>query len=260
MRRLLTGYAIRFNRRHRRHGQLFQNRYKSIVCQEDVYLKELVRYIHLNPLRAKLVPDMAGLDRYTYCGHSALMGKRACAWQETTYVLSYFGQGPLKGKKNYHLYVKEGVTQGRRPELVGGGLIRSLGGWSEVKKLRRTGQDRMKGDERILGDGDFVRDVLSEANERMDRRYELKSRGYGIETLEERVLEIYRIDRDELYSKSRQKTRADARSVFCYWAVRELGIEGTQMAKRLGMSQPGVAYAVKKGERIVRDENLRMES
>ena len=186
MRLLLTGYAIRFNRRHRRHGQLFQNRYKPIVCQKDVYLEELVRYIHLNPLRAKLVPDMAGLDRYKYCGHSVLMGKRICAWQETKYV-------------------------------------------------------------------------LSEANERMDRRYELKRRGYGIEKLEGRVLEIYGIDRDELYSKSRQKARADARSVFCYWAVRELGVAGTQMAKRLGMSQPGVAYAVNKGERIVRDENLRME-
>ena len=260
MRRLLTGYAVRFNRRHRRHGQLFQNRYKSIVCQEDVYLKELVRYIHLNPLRAKLVSDMEGLNRYKYCGHSVLMGKRACDWQETKYVLSYFGQGKLNGRKNYDRYVREGLTQGRRPELVGGGLIRSLGGWSEVRKLRQTGQDRMKGDERILGDGGFVMDVLSEANERMDRRYELKSRGYGIEKLEERVLEIYGIDRDELYSKSRQKIRADARSVFCYWAVRELGVEGTQMAKRLRMSQPGISYAVKKGERIVRDEDLRMES
>lgn len=74
----------------------------------------------------------------------------------------------------------------------------------------------MKGDERILGDGDFVMDVLSEANERMDRRYELKSRGYTIEKLEERILEFYRIDREELYSKGRQKVRADARSVFCY--------------------------------------------
>jgi len=183
------------------------------------------------------------------------MGKWACDWQETKYVLSYFGQGRLNGRKNYHRYVREGLV---RPELVGGGLIRSHGGWSEVKKLRRTGQDRMKGDERILGDDDFVMDVLSEANERMDRRYELKSRGYGIEKLEERVLAIYRIDRDELYSKSRQKVRADARSVFCYWAVRELGVAGTQMAKRLRMSQPGIAYAVKKGERIVRDENLRI--
>jgi REP element-mobilizing transposase RayT len=55
MRRLLTGYAISFNRRHRRHGQLFQNRYKSVICQEDRYFIELVRYIHLNPLRARIV-------------------------------------------------------------------------------------------------------------------------------------------------------------------------------------------------------------
>jgi hypothetical protein len=75
MRRLLTGYAVSFNRRHRRHGQLFQNRYKSFLCEEDVYLKELVRYIHLNPLRAKVVKDLKGLRKYRLCGHSALMGK-----------------------------------------------------------------------------------------------------------------------------------------------------------------------------------------
>jgi len=50
MRRLLTGYAMSYNRRHKRHGHLFQNRYKSILCQEDIYLLELIRYIHLNPL------------------------------------------------------------------------------------------------------------------------------------------------------------------------------------------------------------------
>jgi putative transposase len=75
MRRLLTGYAVTFNRRHRRHGHLFQNRYKSILCQEEVYLKELVRYIHLNPLRAKIVDDLKQLDNYAFCGHSALMDR-----------------------------------------------------------------------------------------------------------------------------------------------------------------------------------------
>ena len=57
MRRLLTGYAQQFNRRHRRHGHLFQNRYKSFLCEEQPYLLELVRYIHLNPLRAGQVKD-----------------------------------------------------------------------------------------------------------------------------------------------------------------------------------------------------------
>ena len=56
MRRLLTGYALWFNKRHRRYGHLFQNRFKSILCQEEVYLLELVRYIHLNPIRSELVP------------------------------------------------------------------------------------------------------------------------------------------------------------------------------------------------------------
>jgi putative transposase len=100
--------------------------------------------------------------------------------------------------------------------------------------------------------------ILSEADERIDRRYELKSRGYNLEKLAQRVGEIYQVEREDLYSKSRQKIRADARSVFCYWAVRELGVEGTQIAKRLRMSQPGVAYAVSRGERIVKEKAIQM--
>jgi putative transposase len=76
MRRLLTGYAVTFNRRHRRNGRLFQNRYKSILCQENTYLLELVRYIHLNPIRAGIVKDLKSLYRYAYTGHSMIMGKR----------------------------------------------------------------------------------------------------------------------------------------------------------------------------------------
>jgi len=75
MRRLLTGYAVSYNRRHRRHGHLFQNRYKSILCQEDAYLLELVRYIHLNPLRAKIVRSLTDFDKYPYSGHTEVSYK-----------------------------------------------------------------------------------------------------------------------------------------------------------------------------------------
>jgi REP element-mobilizing transposase RayT len=78
MQKLLTGYAVGFNLRHRRHGQLFQNRYKSILCQEDAYLLELVRYIHLNPLRAKIVEGMKELDKYPYSGHGINGQAKAC--------------------------------------------------------------------------------------------------------------------------------------------------------------------------------------
>jgi hypothetical protein len=186
------------------------------------------------------------------------MGKKECAWQDDEYVLFCFGESPLDGREKYYSYIKEGIDQGRRPELVGGGLIRSLGGWAEVKKMRLKGQDRMKGDERILGDGDFVMDILSEANERMDRRYELKSLGYDLDKLEQRVLEIYQIEREALFSKSREKIRAEARGVFCYWAVRELGVAGARLARRLKRSQAGVGYAVRRGEKIVKEKTLIM--
>jgi putative transposase len=92
MRRVLTGYAIAYNRRHRRYGHLFQNRYKSIVCDEDVYFCELVRYIHLNPVRVRLVKDISELGRYPWSGHRALMGREHNAWQACAYVLSWFGK------------------------------------------------------------------------------------------------------------------------------------------------------------------------
>ncbi|MEA3361208.1 MAG: hypothetical protein U9R17_17625 [Thermodesulfobacteriota bacterium] len=126
MKTLLTGYVVNFNRRHLRHGPLFQNRFKSIVCQEDLYLRELVRYIHLNPLRAGIVSDLNRLSTYKYDGHAVLMGKRSCEWMDTKYVLSYFGKTLSEARGQYSSYVKEGVEFGSRPELVGGGFIRSL--------------------------------------------------------------------------------------------------------------------------------------
>lgn len=100
MLRLLTGHAVNFNLRHRRHGHLFPNRYKSILCQEETYLRELARHIHLNPLRTGLVEDMKALDRYPYCGHSALMENVKRDWQKVDYVLGFFGKKKAEALKN----------------------------------------------------------------------------------------------------------------------------------------------------------------
>jgi hypothetical protein len=187
------------------------------------------------------------------------MGRKKRPWQDTEYVLSYFGSRMSAARKRYLSYVEAGVGQGRRPELVGGGLIRSLGGWEEVKKRALRGRERVKGDERILGDSDFVMDVLKMAEEKFTRSYELKSQGYDLERIEGRVCEIYGIESDDIYSRSRQKVRADARGLYCYWAVRELGYELTTIARRLGMSVPGVGYAVRRGEQIAKDNDYRFE-
>jgi len=122
----------------------------------------LVRYIHLNPLRAKLVADYKSLKGFRYAGHSALMAKWPNEWQNKEYILSLFGVKNSKARRSYSEFVEKGVKDGKRPELVGGGLIRSLGGWVAAKAMR-GGKDRIKGDERILGDGDFVKEAFETA-------------------------------------------------------------------------------------------------
>lgn len=118
-----------------------------------------VRYIHLNPLRAGIVKSIEALRSFPRCGHSALMGKVARDWQEVESILRLFDGRLRQARRACEQFVAEGVDQGRRPELVGGGLIRSAGGWASIKALRGA-SIRVMGDERILGGGDFVQSVL----------------------------------------------------------------------------------------------------
>jgi REP element-mobilizing transposase RayT len=259
MRRLLTGYAVYFNRRHKRHGHLFQNRYKSILCQEESYLHELVRYIHLNPLRAKLVEEIAALDKYPYSGHSAVLGKVKRDWQKVDYVLSFFGKKKSEAKKAYRHFVEKGIVQGRRPELTGGGLVRSIGGWGALRALRNE-TVRTKGDERILGDSDFVEAVLKEADEQLERRYRLEAEGFGLDMVVERVAQVMDIKPDLVWERSRRPQVVAARDLLCYWASKELGMSATDLAKRLNLTQPAASIAVRRGEKLARkNQYLLME-
>jgi len=260
MRRVLTGYAASYNRRHRRHGQLFQNRYKSVICQEDRYFQELVRYIHLNPLRTNLVKELKELDRYSFCGHSALMGKKDWPWQDAQYALGFWGKRSGEARKKYRAYVEDGISMGRRPELVGGGLIRSLGGWDEVRKTRLAGQGRIKSDQRILGDCDFVKGVLSESEEEFCRRYRLKSRGFNFEKVAERVSCLFNLEKNYIICKGRQRDRVRARDLLCYWCAVEAGITMTDLSRKLDMTLAAVSYAVKRGERATKETDYRLEN
>ncbi len=255
MRRLLTGYVVGFNKRHKRSGQLFQNRYKSIICQEDIYLQELVRYIHLNPIRAGLVQTLDELKRYPYTGHSTLMGKTKRAWQDTIFVLGYFEESESPARKAYERFMKDGIQQGRRKELTGGGLIRSLGGWTAVREA--LGSDiQVMSDERILGDADFVDSVISQSEEQFERRYKLRRQGYDLSRIAKRVSEVLGMTPDEVYLKGRQERKVKARSLLCYWAARELGLSHTELAKKLEMSIAGVGFSVERGEFIAQKEKL----
>ena len=258
MKRLLTGYAMGYNRRHNRYGHLFQNRYKSILCQEDAYLLELIRYIHLNPLRAKLVADMKGLDRYAYSGHSVLMGKVKAAWQNSVYVTRLFDGHLPTARHRYRAFVQNGIADGKRDDLVGGGLIRSAGGWGVVKALRKTGAFQ-KGDERILGDGDFVQNVLSEAKEAYERKYRFKSKGIDLDFIADKAAEILGLDPTLIWSTGKQSKIVKARSLLCYWATSELGVTQSVLSKRLGLSPSAVSLSVVRGRELVRKFKYNMK-
>ncbi|MCX5908755.1 MAG: transposase, partial [Deltaproteobacteria bacterium] len=164
------------------------------------------------------------------------MGKEKRPWQDVEYVLQGFGQTTYGARKAYFSFVEEGVNQGRREDLIGGGLIWSLGGWSEAIKLRLKGQDHIKSDERILGDSDFVDVVLAQADEHYTRQCELRRRGYNLEKVAKKAAELYGLDVQEVLARGRQQQRVKARSLFCFWGVHELGLAMTDLARRLRMS------------------------
>ena len=160
MRRLLTGYALTYNRRHSRHGYLFQDRYKSMVCDEDTYFRELIRYIHLNPIRAKVVKSIAFLDRYPWCGNAVLMGQLKYPWQDCEYVLSWFGPNN-SALKAYHQYLCEGVSQGSHPESSGGRVFQPSEDDSAGSGLQQS-DNQQSTDRRILGNENFVSKIKQE--------------------------------------------------------------------------------------------------
>jgi len=245
MRRLLTGYAAAYNRRHKRYGHLFQNRYKSIICEEDPYFRELVRYIHLNPLRAGLVDTMGKLNRYKWCGHASVLGNRRNNWQDQEYVLKWFGSTQGRARKAYLQFVKQGINQGQRPELVGGGLVRSLGGWSVVKSLRKSGLTE-KGDERILGSGGFVEGIIKQADEKIKHQLSAKDLNKEAAAIISRECIKRNVNMKALRSGSRLKEVSKLRTILAVKLVNDLGLSLAQSARQLGVSTSAISQILRR--------------
>ena len=240
MRRFLTGYAVSYNLRHHRYGHLFQNRYKSIVCDGDSYFTELVRYIHLNPLRVQLVKDLDALEKYPYCGHGAVLGKLRYEWQDRHSVLVQFGGREGQASAVYRRFVAEGVALGRRPELVGGGLVRSAGGWAEVRSQRQRREPQVC-DDRILGSGDFVERVLSEAEKRVERQQRAFRQRRRIERVIAEQCKTKGVSLTELRSGSRRGALPAVRAELASKLIQDYGIAAAEVARQVGISTSGVS-------------------
>ena len=249
LRRFLTRYAMAYNRRHKRHGYLFQNRFKSIVCEEDAYFQELVRYIHLNPIRAKMIKTLSELDAYAYCGHSCLMGNIKYEWQDWVYVLKWFGKREDDRKKAYRQYIADEINQGSRPELVGGNLIRSIGKWSNVSTLRADPErDKGKNDPRILGSADFVERVMREADEQIKHQIPVNKIKEKIQERIERICKTEKVPIQELRSSSRRGKLPQIRAKIALSLVKEYGVSLAELGRQLGVTTAAVSRMLSKHE------------
>ncbi|MBM4351971.1 MAG: transposase [Deltaproteobacteria bacterium] len=250
MRRLMTSYAGYFNRRYNRSGHLFQNRYKSLLCEEDPYFLELVRYIHLNPLRSGLVNDLEELKRYPWCGFGVLMGRYKNSWQEVDEILKYFGNHAGQARARYKIFMEDGIKQGRRSDLTGGGLTNRN---KDTESLPQTQERSFEDlhDSRILGSPDFVKRVFASfqwPEEKHGLRMTLKD-------LVERVATWSNLSITDITSGSKRAEIARIRAVLSYLAIRLKRMKAIEVADFLNVSPSAISKCVLSGEKVVK-ENL----
>lgn len=180
MQNLALRYTTWINRKKRRTGHLFQGRYKAILLDADSYLLELVRYIHLNPVRAGVVllPE-----NYSWSGHRAYQGYEEIPWLTSDWILSLFSADSSKARKGYIQFVAEGMKEPRRAEFHTGSV-----------------------EGRILGNDCFADDVLQKANQRRQRQLSL-------EEVLDKVCQNYGLTRAKLSAAGKERVHAEARSV-----------------------------------------------
>jgi len=247
MRCLLTGYALYYNRKYRRQGHLFQDRFKSIVCERESYLLELVRYIHLNPWRAGKVKRISELDSYPWCGHGTLIGKMKNDWQERDFVLSQFSLDVKKAVQIYHRFLGEGKEQGKREDLNGGGVIRSYGGWSRVISLRGK-LHRLDHDPRILGKAAYVEEILKEASQEVRRQFKTGEKERVISQTIDLICRQEGINEMELRRGGQRKPVSKIRAQLAFHLNREMGIPMAEIARATGVSASAINKAIKRIE------------
>lgn len=175
------------------------------------------------------------------------MGKHLYAWHDQQAVLNLFARQRKTAVKRYRQFIQEGMNYQETKDLSGGGLVRSYGGWDSIKFLRKEHEVRI-GDERILGDSDFVESVLKNDTLNMSKRTDRKEKGWDLDKLILTVCDYFDVEQTALQRKGRQNTVSLAKSLICYWGTQEIGLSSTVIASFLNISQPAVSKGIKRGE------------
>ncbi len=209
----------------------------------------MVRYIHLNPVRAHLVPSVQALARYPWSGHAVLMGERTYPAQDAAMVLDCFSRTPRRPRRAYRDFIAAGLSAEVPTDLDGGGLRRSAGGWQRLAPLR-SGRERWRFDERVLGSSAFVEHVLATAPPPLPGAHRPDAH-LIVEQLCQRAALRCRVAAAEIRSRSLRRPAVAARALVCHLGVTQYGLSLTATAAALSVSKQSVLRGVRAGERVL---------
>jgi putative transposase len=202
----------------------------------------LIRYIHLNPVRAGIVKNIEELEKYPWTGHGVIMGNYNQKWMDIDYVLLQFGSKLKTARREYRQFVEEGLSQGHISELTGGGMLRSYGGWSEVLSMRHRGAE-FDFDGRILGSSEFVKRVAEETVCDQNRRIQISTSTKTISDIIKEECSVAGISQRLLQSGNRRRNVSRARVLITRRCLEELGMSFADIARCLGVTTSAISRA-----------------
>ncbi len=211
-------YTMYFNRKYRTVGHLFQGRYKAILCDRERYLLALLKYIHYNPLRARIEE---ALGEYPWSSYRSYLAKpEEAGLVDTGQVLRMFSENKSRARKHYQAFMNDGAT------------VKKEDVYATI-------------DQRVLGDERFIEDVAERYEG--DIKKERKKREYGLARIADAIESRYDATLEELQSWSRKAAILQGRVLFSFIA-REYGYRGREIAAFLKKDPAAVTGYLKKGE------------
>ncbi len=227
--RMINGpYAQYFRRHQALRGYLFQDRYKSIATQDQLYIEELVRYVHLNPVRAGMCRTVKDLKHYYWSGHGVLVGVRNWAAQNTHDVLQRFGVDTKGARKGYERFLQEGC--GTDSDVL-----------STIRAVNNEAENMHSSACWVIGNREFVARALSQAEERRVKVSHHAKAGVGLEEIACRICSQYNLHPEEIMRRGRNGPVSEARRRLAYEAVDLNGFSVGSVAQFLGITSPSVS-------------------
>jgi hypothetical protein len=248
MRPLNSRYAHWFRKKDNSRGYVFQDRFKSLVTQDQGYIEELVRYIHLNPIRAEVCKSIADLDIHPWSGHAVLVGKKMCTFQDTQAVLARFGNDVKSAVREYRNFLQKGIAESDTQEIV-----------DVVRKSNNGVADRADNCCCVIGDADFVKSALE--HDRTNRLQILlySKRGMSLKKVIEEVSRQMKIDAGVIAKRGRENDCSMFRKVVAAIAHRSFRIPIIEIARYYSIGSSSVSRMLDEGEDYARENGITLK-